>query len=55
MNKFEEDKIQTARQLWASMWPGVPFEAASPEDRKMILGHASSVADWKEWRRLNGK
>lgn len=45
----------TVEQLWAAMWPGVPFEEASLEDKKMMLAHAQSLQDYAEWRRVTGK
>lgn len=46
---------QTVEQLWEAMWPGVPFEEASPEDKRMMLSHAQSLRDFREWKRFTGK
>lgn len=40
----------TAEELWAMAWPEVPWVAASPQDRKMFLDHANSLATYNDWK-----
>lgn len=38
----------TAEELWAEMWPDVPWEDASVPDRLLFYEHAESVNAWRE-------
>lgn len=40
----------TADQLWHMAWPEVPWLCASPEDVRLFMHHANSLADYNEWR-----
>ena len=38
----------TAEELWAEAWPEVNWHEASPEDHKMYLDHAASIAEYRK-------
>lgn len=54
MGREREGMDMTGEEIWTLMWPGVPFEEASAQDKKMVLDHAQSLRDFREHKRRFG-
>jgi hypothetical protein len=40
---------KTPIELWHQAWPEVPWLSATPEDVRLYMDHASSVAMFNDW------